>query len=500
VGDVARVVVVGAGLGGLAAAARLAAAGHTVTVLEQAWRVGGKLGWYSRDGHGFDTGPSLVTLPQVFEDLFAATGDPLHTVLDLQRLDPAVAYRFADGTTTALPGRLAAIPGRLEDDLGAGAGDQWSALLTRAEAMWRATEQPFLRSPLAGAGTLARLARDVSELRTIAPGRTLRGLGRSYLTDPRLRMLVDRYATYSGSDPRRAPAALLTVPWVEQAFGSWYVRGGLRRLPEAVADRAAERGAVLRCGTEVSEVLVEGGRAAGVRLADGTELRADVVVCNADAATLYGRLLPHAVPARRPRAALSRVTPSSSGLVLLLALGGRTPGLAHHTVLFPADYDAEFDALFGRGGPKRPVADPTIYISAPDDPATRPDEDSESWFVLVNAPRHEPDGGVDWTAPGLADAQADRLLTVLAERGLDVRDRVRWQVVRTPADLERETGSPGGSIYGTSSNGARAAFLRPANASPVPGLFLVGGSAHPGGGLPLVTLSAEIVADLVGPV
>jgi len=503
VGGVARVVVVGAGLGGLATAARLAAGGHAVTVLEQAPRVGGKLGWFSRDGHGFDTGPSLVTLPQVLEDLFAATGAPLSAVLPLQRLDPAVAYRFADGTTTAVPGRLADIPARLDADLGPGSGAQWSALLARAEAMWRATEQPFLRSPLAGAATLARLAVRLADLRTIAPGRSLRGLGREHLTDPRLRMLLDRYATYSGSDPRRAPAALLTVPWAEQAFGSWYVPGGLRRLPEAVADRAIERGAVIRTDAPVTEVLLAGGRAAGVRLADGEVVPADVVVCNADATTLYGGLLPSTAPVRRPQAALRRVTPSSSGFVLLLALRGRTPGLAHHTVLFPASYDAEFDALFGRHGlrgrgPKRPVADPTVYVSAPDDPATRPDDDSESWFVLVNAPRHEPGSGVDWTAPGLADSYADRVLATLADRGLDVRDRLRWRVVRTPADLERETASPGGSIYGTSSNGARAAFLRPGNASPVPGMYLVGGSAHPGGGLPLVTLSAEIVAGLVG--
>jgi phytoene dehydrogenase-like protein len=185
--------------------------------------------------------------------------------------------------------------------------------------------------------------------------------------------------------------------------------------------------------------------------------------------------------------------------VLLLALRGRTPGLAHHTVLFPDDYDAEFDAVFGVDGAPRPVADPTVYVSAPDDPGLRPDDDSESWFVLVNAPRHDPDGGVDWDEPGLADRYARRVLDVMARRGLDVRDRVRWWVARTPADLARDTGSPGGSIYGTSSNGARAAFLRPANASPVPGLFLVGGSAHPGGGLPLVLMSAEIVAGLVGP-
>ena len=146
---------------------------------------------------------------------------------------------------------------------------------------------------------------------------------------------------------------------------------------------------------------------------------------------------------------------------------------------------------------------PTVYVSAPDDPAVVPGPGTGAWFVLVNAPRHDPGGsrggGVDWDAPGLAEAYADRLLDLMAERGLDVRGRVRHRTVLTPADLERRTSTPGGSIYGSSSNGARAAFLRPSNRSPVPGLFLVGGSVHPGGGLPLVMLSARIVADLVGP-
>ena len=498
----ARVVVVGAGLGGLAAAARLAASGHGVTVVEQSDTVGGKLGRFARDGHVFDTGPSLVTLPQVYRDLFAATGGPLEDAVDLVRLDPAVAYRFADGTRLAMPGRPEAVPGALDDVLGAGAGAQWAALQARAADMWRISEGPFLRSPLRGAATLARLARNPADVAGIAPWQTLRGLGARHLRDPRLRTLLDRYATYSGSDPRRVPAVLASVSYVEQAFGSWYVRGGLHRLAEAVAARTTERGAVVRTGRAVRRVVVEGGRAAGVELADGETLRADVVVSGADAAALYRDLLPVDRRTRAVRGALRSATPSLSGFVLLLALSGRTPDLAHHTVLFPSDYDAEFDAVFGTGGSAGapgPVPDPTVYVSAPDDPVLRPDEDSESWFVLVNAPRHDPDDGVDWTAGGLAERYADRVLDVMAARGLDVRDRVRWRVVRTPADLERETGSVGGSIYGTSSNGARAAFLRPGNASPVPGLFLVGGSAHPGGGLPLVALSAEIVATLVGP-
>lgn len=503
----ADVVVVGAGLGGLAAAARLAAAGHRVTVCEQSGTVGGKLGWFSRDGFGFDTGPSLLTLPAVYRDLFAATGrTALEDHVDLEPVDPAFDYRFADGTRLELPNlSRSGTRAAMDAALGAGAGDQWLALMRRAARIWDVTREPFLTSPLQGPRTLARLSRRTDDLRTVAPWLSLRSLGRRYLDHPHLRTLLDRYATYTGSDPRRAPAALATVPYMEQRFGSWYVRGGLRRLAEAVHDRAVASGAIVRTHADVVALVVEDGRAAGVRLADGAVLPADVVVSDADATALYRDLVPDSVPARRRAlAGLRRVTPSLSGFVLLLALRGRTPGLRHHTVLFGADYDAEFDAVFGVGrhrGAPRPVADPTVYVAVPDDPATRPDDDSEAWFVLVNAPRHVPDdprAGIDWDAPGLADRYADQVLQVMASRGLDVRDRVLWREVRTPADLERDTRSVGGSIYGTSSNGPRAAFLRPANASPLPGLYLVGGSAHPGGGIPLVGLSAQIVADLLG--
>ncbi len=499
----ARVVVVGAGMAGLAVSARLATLGHDVVVCEQAPTWGGKLGTFERDGFVFDTGPSLLTLPAVYRDLFVKTGHPLEDAVELVPVDPVARYRFPavdghDVTWLDVPNASRARLRVARDDaLGAGAGSDWDRFLDRAHDIWQVTRVPFLESPMAGGRDLLRLARRTGDVCTVAPWQSLRGLGEQYLRDPRLRMFLDRYATYTGSDPRRAPAALSVVPYVEQTFGAWYVPGGLRRLGAAVHERALLRGAVVRLGAAVAQVLVEGGRAAGVLLADGERVPADVVVANADAAHLYGDLLPPSV-AGRARRRLHRATPSLSGVVLLLALRGRTPGLAHHTVLFPADYDREFDSVFGRDA--APVQDPTVYVSAPDDPALRPDDDHESWFVLVNAPRHGTGpGAVDWDEAGLASSYADRVLDVLAARGLDVRDRVLWREVRTPADLERATRSPGGAIYGTSSNGARAAFLRPANVSPVRGLFLVGGSSHPGGGLPLVALSAEIVAGLIGP-
>lgn len=506
-----EVVVVGAGLGGLATAVRLAHAGHRVTVLEQSSRVGGKLGWYARDGFAFDTGPSLVTIPSVYEELFAATGAPLSQVVDLVSVDPSFRYRFADGTVLDLPNDGGArTSAAIDAALGAGTGAQWLAFLARAEQIWEAARGPFLESPLDGPRSLLRESRRVDDLLRIAPWQSLRSLGRRYLKDARLRTLLDRYATYTGSDPRRAPAALATVPYVEQTYGAWYVRGGLRRLADALAQRAMECGATIRTGADVAEIIVRdvpgpvGWRTLGVRLRDGSKVDADVVVSNADAAHTYHELL-SGPPGELGRRRLRKADPSLSGFVLLLALRGRTEDLQHHTVLFPDDYDDEFDSVFGTGkhrGRTRPAPDPTVYVSAPDDPALRPDDDHESWFVLVNAPRHrpgEPSRGVDWHADGLAESYADRILDVMAERGLDVRDRVLWRVVKTPADLEYETRSVGGSIYGSSSNGARSAFLRPANRSNVEGLFLVGGSAHPGGGIPLVGMSAKIVADLVGP-
>ncbi|WP_428964430.1 phytoene desaturase family protein [Micromonospora fluostatini] len=491
----ARIVVVGAGVGGLATAARLAATGHEVTVCEQAETVGGKLGRYVHDtpagSFHFDTGPSLLTLPQVFHDLFEATGAKLDEYLDLVPVDPIVRHVFADGGPTL---DSCADPEVFTARVGAAFGDRaaadWQRLWRRAGRVWDASWRDVLRRRVDSPRDLAALAWRLGDLAAIAPGRTLRGLGRRHLREPGLRMLLDRYATYTGADPRRAPAALVAVPYAELTFGGWYLRGGLGALADALLSRCLDLGVVVQTGATVTRIDAAGGRVHGVRLAGvSAPLPADVVVANVDALTVYRDLLPS------PRRLAGLADRSLAGFVLLLGVRGDS-GLAHHNVFFPTDYDAEFDAVFGdpgRGVRARPAVDPAVFVTVADDPTVRPDG-HEAWFVLVNAARQgTAAGAVDWRRPGLAQAYADRILDVLAARGVDVRDRLLFREIRTPADLAATTGAPGGAIYGTAGG-----LLRPANRGPVHGLWLVGGSSHPGGGLPMVTLSAQIVAAEVG--
>ncbi|MEW2382024.1 phytoene desaturase family protein [Micromonospora sp. NPDC047707] len=492
----ARIVVVGAGVGGLATAARLATTGHEVTVFEQGDTVGGKLGRHVHDTPAgpfhFDTGPSLLTLPQVLHDLFEDTGAKLDEYLDLVPLDPIVRHVFPHGGPTL---DSCADPTGFASRIGAALGDRaatdWQRLWRRAERVWTASERDILRRRVDSPRDLATLAWRLGDLAAIAPGRTLRGLGRTHLSDPRLRMLLDRYATYTGADPRRAPAALVAVPYAELAFGGWYLRGGLGTLADALLTRCLDLGVVVQTGARVTRIDAAGGRVHGVRLAGrAAPVPADVVVANVDALTVYRDLLPS------PRRLAGLTDRSLAGFVLLLGVRGDS-GLAHHTVFFPDDYDAEFDAVFGapgRGVRARPALDPTVFVTVADDEMVRP-AGHEAWFVLVNAPRHgTAAGAVDWRRPGLAEAYADHVLDVLAARGVDVRDRLVFREIRTPADLASATGAPGGAIYGTAGG-----LLRPANRGAARGLWLVGGSSHPGGGLPMVTLSAQIVAEQIGP-
>src|SRR4051812_49086901 len=321
--------------------------------------------------------------------------------------------------------------------------------------MWSASER-FLTGPPpwpprrdAGA--------DPRDALRVKPWWTLRDLARAHTKDPRLRMIIERFATYAGADPRRAPAALAVAGYVEHAFGAWHPRGGLYEVVLAMTRRLLALGGELRASAPVERIWVRDGRARGVIAADGAH-EADAVITDVDHAKVL-RLLGRPAKPREH---------SLSGLALLLGLEGRTPDLPHHRIDFPADYDAEFDDVFVH---RRPVREPTIYVSAP--PAVH-----EAWFVLVNAPAAH----ADWDVEPLIDR-------------LGVRDRIVERVVRTPQDLERETGAVGGAIYGAAPHGRLGTLKRPGNRiRGIRALWLAGGTVHPGGGLPLVTLGGRTVA------
>jgi phytoene desaturase len=334
------------------------------------------------------------------------------------------------------------------------------------------------------------------DLRIIAPWKSLRDLK---LKDQRLRKILDRYATYSGSDPRVAPAVLASIAFVEEAFGAWHIKGGVGTLADAVYKRCLDRGVKFEFNVSVSQIDHDGTSTTGITLADNRKLPFSIVVANADATAVYNKLITGKVKKlRRERANLAKADPSLAGFSLLLGLrpSENATGLSHHNIFFPENYDAEFVDIFDR---KQPVQDPTIYLCAPQDESMVKHPGHEAWFILVNAPRHDASGtdGFNWNDSDFNHRYAMAIIESLESRGISIRERLEVLEIRTPADLERTVAAPGGAIYGTSSNGARSAFMRAKNRSPLKGLYCVGGSAHPGGGLPLVGLSAEIVAQAI---
>jgi phytoene desaturase len=338
------------------------------------------------------------------------------------------------------------------------------------------------------------------DLKVIAPWKSLRDLSDDLLPDTHLRYILDRYATYSGSDPRLAPAVLSTIAFVEEAFGAWHITGGIGKLADAVYQRCLDLGVTFEFSSPVETINHTKSRVTGVTLKSGRTIHASTVVANADASLVYNSLL--STKLRKTKSARKRIsqsTQSLAGFSLLLGLRpdpSATP-LSHHTILFPEDYDAEFDAIFTT---HTPVKNPTIYLCAPHDETMVKEPGAQSIFVLVNAPVHDLTGtsGWNWNDENFNRDYANSIIDQIEARGISIRDRLEVLEIRTPVDLERSVSAPGGAIYGTSSNGAKSAFLRARNRSPLKGLYCVGGSAHPGGGLPLVGLSAEIVANAIG--
>ena len=494
----ANIVVIGAGIGGMSAAARLAKAGHEVTIYENSDRSGGKCRTEWFGDYAFDTGPSLLTLPAVYRDLFLKTGKRIEHVLNIKPVDPAFNYHFSDGSSVLFPNLSNPNTyNEIEKSYGLVASNQWKELIDRAERMWEVSREPFIESELNSIFSLLKRKNLLSDIKEIAPFTSLRKLSAKLKLDPHLQMIVDRYATYTGSDPRSAPAVLLTIAFVESTFGAWHIEGGVGQLSTALEQRCSDLGVKFKFSTLVSQILVNNNHATGIKTSDGKEFKADLVVANSDAEYIYNKLLANNVnAARSERRKLKFATKSLSGFSLLLGLDnskGKAVPIDHHNVYFPNNYDAEFDDVFTK---QIPVQDPTIYICAPKDPHMTKGENKEAWFVLVNAPRHQVVGGWDWREGGAEYAQ--KIIQKLDDLGLNVSSRLDFMKYRTPADLENYAMAPGGSIYGSSSNSAASAFLRTKNRSKIKGLFCVGGSSHPGGGLPLVGISAEIVANAIG--
>ena len=488
-----NIAVVGAGIGGLCTAARLAKAGHSVTIFEASDRTGGKCRteWIGR--YAFDTGPSLLTLPAVYRDFFQRTGDVMGRILELEEVNPSFDYRFHDGKSVKFANlsRKKTLSS-IEESLGKDAAAEWDRVMVQAEAMWDVSREPFIESELKSAASLLKRPRLLKDLKTIAPWKSLRGIG---ISNPYLAKIMDRYATYSGSDPRLAPAVLSTIAFVEEAFGAWHIKGGVGTLSEKITERCEKLGVTIHLNSYVQEIVLTGGRVSGV-IVNGNKQNFDRVVANADALFVYEKLLAPTNKVVKIRKQLAKQEPSLAGFSLLLGLkpSESTP-LAHHTILFPENYNLEFESIFTT---RSPVERPTIYICAPRDPLMVKDKGHEAWFVLVNAPRHSTGSdGFDWSDKDFKRRYANAIIDQIEASGIPIRNRLEVLEIRTPLDLQTSVNAPGGSIYGTSSNGARSAFARAKNRSPIRGLYLVGGSAHPGGGLPLVGLSAEMVAQAI---
>lgn len=478
-----RAIVIGAGAGGLAAAIDLATAGFAVTVLDAGPRPGGKI----RQVDGVDAGPTVMTMKWVFDSLFADAGADLADHLTLRPLEVLARHAWRAGQTLD----LFADEARSADAIGAFAGAAeargFRDFCARARQVYRTLESPFIRAPRPTALSLA-VAAGLPAMLGIAPFATLwKALG-AHFRDPRLRQLFGRYATYSGSSPFAAPATLMLIAHVEQQ-GVWSVEGGMIGVAQAMAALAVAKGATLRCDAPVAEVVVRDGRAKGVMLGDGSVLAADAVICAADcgalAAGLFGAGAARAVgPARAGQRSLSAVT---------WAVTARADGfpLTRHNVFFCDDYAAEFTDIFRH---RRLPGAPTVYVCAQErgDPGGPMPDGAEKLLLLINAP---PVGDTHAFTAEEVEACSDRTFSLLRRLGLTLD--IQCRTATTPDQFARLFPATGGALYGQAVHGAMAAFRRPGARSALPGLYLAGGSVHPGPGVPMATLSGRLAAASV---
>ena len=488
-----RIVVIGAGVGGLACAAELASRGHDVVVVERAAGIGGKLREVEVGGCRLDAGPTVFTMRWVFDELFADLGSRLDDHLSLRPADALARHAWSADERLDLFADLDRSAEAIAAFAGVAEGERYRAFCVRAENIYRTLEAPFLRASRPTPVSLATRVgwRGLPSLLRISPFATLWSSLGEHFRDPRLQQLFGRYATYCGSSPYLAPATLMLVAHVERE-GVWRVEGGMHRIALALAGLLEGAGGRVRLGSGVREIVVEGGRAAGVVLDDGETLHADAVVFNGDVAALAAGLL----GGDRVAAAADAFAPalrSQSALTWNVVAPTRGFPLLRHNVFFGHDYRDEFAAVFDRG---ELPADPTVYVCAQDregDADVAPGA-AERLLCLVNAPARGDQAPL--SAKEISTCER-RMTNVLARCGLSIEATPADTLRTTPSDFARMFPGSAGALYGRASHGWAASFSRPGARSRLPGLYLAGGTVHPGPGLPMAVLSGRQAAASV---
>ncbi len=478
------VAVIGAGMGGLAAAIRLAAAGRDVTVYEAHGWPGGKLRVVDSQAGPVDAGPTVLTLRRVLDDLFAAAGEEMAGSLTLDPLPVLARHYWADGTTLDLLPDAEANAARIGAAFGARAQAEFTRFERETRALFDAFRAPVMERarPDALGAARAALARP-HLLPWLRPGRSLQAMLAARFSDPHLRQLFGRYATYVGGNPLSAPAVLGLI-WQAEAAGVWTVRGGMAALAQALVDLLQRCGGRLRLNTPVAAILTQGGQVTGLRLSDGTDLDCGQIVFNGDPAALTALLdTPRrALPRRQthPRSLSAHVW-TIAGRIAPHGLG--RDALAYHTVFFADDPGREFGPLARGAVPQ----DPTIYVCAQDRAHGAPDGPERFQFIL-NAPPLRP--GATTEPPCNTDP-----FQRLARFGLHLDPQPSATPLTTPARFAQMFPHSHGALYGLSPNGALATFLRPGTRTRLTGLYLAGGGVHPGAGVPMALSSGRHAAE-----